>query len=250
MAKITKAYNLPCDYVIHTVGPIWNGGNSQEEELLASCYYHSLSLAEQHGIRTIAFPSISTGVYCFPVELAAKVAVSTVAKYLENSQALDLVEWVLFDEHTEKVYEREVDRLYDRADEIDEEYIAFIFENQEMTVLATASSEHLGFGMNVSMDGEYTQDEPVYTNANILNETFTEEELSVLQTNIPEEYYNDFFLFATTSGVVTDTKLDNGDRIIEAFVPTMGGYGYVLTITNEKDCTITFEDEMVFHFSF
>lgn len=139
---------------------------------------------------------------------------------------------------------------YEGSVDNDEEYIAFIFENQKMTVLATASSEHLGFGMNVSMDGEYTQEEPVYTNANILNETFTEEELSVLQTNIPEEYYKDFFLFATTSGVVTDTKSDNGERTIEAFVPTMGGYGYVLTITNEKDCTITFEDETVFHFSF
>ena len=61
-AKITKAYNLPCDYVIHTVGPIWYGGNDQEEELLASCYYNSMKVALDHGIRTIAFPSISTGI--------------------------------------------------------------------------------------------------------------------------------------------------------------------------------------------
>ena len=117
-AKITKAYDLPCDYVIHTVGPIWEGGNACEEELLASCYYNSLRLAEEQGIRTIAFPSISTGVYCFPVELAARTAVSTVVRYLrENSQAFDLIEWVLFDEHTEKIYEKEVDRLYDGADQ-------------------------------------------------------------------------------------------------------------------------------------
>ena len=131
----------------------------------------------------------------------------------------------------------------------DEEYLVFLLENQEMTVFATASSADLGFGMNVSMDGDYTQDEPLYTNANILDETFSEEELSVLQTNIPEAYYEDFFLFSTTSGVVTDTKSDNGDRTIEAFVPTMGGYGYVLTITSEKDYTITFDDETSFHFS-
>lgn len=139
---------------------------------------------------------------------------------------------------------------YEDSVDDDEEYIVFIFENQEMKVLATASSENLGFGMNVSMDGEYTQDEPLYTNANILNETFSEEELSVFQSNMPEEYYNDFFLFSTTNGVVTNTKSDNGDRTIEAFVPTMTGYGYTLTIDNEKDCTITFEDETSFQFSF
>lgn len=138
---------------------------------------------------------------------------------------------------------------YEDTFDDDEEYIAFIFENQEMTVFATASSADLGFGMNVSLDGEYTQDAPLYTNANILNETFSEEELSVLQTNIPDEYYEEFFLFSTTSGVVDDTTSDNGDRTIEAFVPTMGGYGYSLTITSEKDYTITFEDETSFHFS-
>ena len=112
-AKITKAYNLPCDYVIHTVGPVWNGGRSKEEELLSSCYYTSMQVALDNGIRRIAFPSISTGVYCFPVELAARIAVGTVAKFMnENQDKFDLVEWVLFDEHTEKVYEKEVDKLY------------------------------------------------------------------------------------------------------------------------------------------
>ena len=108
-AKITKAYNLPCDYVIHTVGPIWNGGRSKEEELLASCYFHSMQVALEHGIRSIAFPSISTGVYSFPVELAAKIAVKTVSRFLEDDEnSFDLVEWVLFDFETEAVYEREV----------------------------------------------------------------------------------------------------------------------------------------------
>ena len=112
-AKITKAYNLPCDYVIHTVGPIWNGGKQNEEELLANCYYNSMKLAYDKGIRTIAFPSISTGAYSFPLELAAKIAVHTVNRFLQNNPgSFDLVEWVLFDTHTEMIYESEVDKLY------------------------------------------------------------------------------------------------------------------------------------------
>ena len=108
-AKITKAYKLPCEYVIHTVGPIWNGGNQNEKELLASCYLSSMQLALEHKIRKIAFPSISTGVYSFPVGLAARIAVNTVAGFLkEHPDDFDLVEWVLFDEHTELVYAIEV----------------------------------------------------------------------------------------------------------------------------------------------
>ena len=114
-AKITGAYNLPCEYVIHTVGPIWNGGRSKEEELLAGCYFNSMQLAQEHGIRSIAFPSISTGVYSYPVELAAKVAVRTVSRFLEdNPDSFDLVEWVLFDSVTESVYEAEVKKLCGR----------------------------------------------------------------------------------------------------------------------------------------
>lgn len=112
-AKITKAYNLPCDYVIHTVGPIWNGGRNREEELLSNCYFNSMKLARDNGIRSIAFPSISTGAYSFPVVLAAKIAVRTVARFLhENPDSFDLVEWVLFDTQTESVYEAEVTLYY------------------------------------------------------------------------------------------------------------------------------------------
>ena len=108
-AKITRAYNLPCDYVIHTVGPIWYGGNNDEDKLLASCYYNSMKIAVENGIRTIAFPSISTGVYCFPVERAAKIAVDTVHRFLqENPDSFDLVEWVLFNEQAASAYETEV----------------------------------------------------------------------------------------------------------------------------------------------
>ena len=112
-AKITKAYNLPCDYVIHTVGPIWNGGSNREEELLSNCYFNSMKLARDNGIRSIAFPSISTGAYSFPVVFAAKIAVRTVARFLhENPDSFDLVEWVLFDTQTESVYEAEVTLYY------------------------------------------------------------------------------------------------------------------------------------------
>lgn len=111
-AKITKSYNLPCEYVIHTVGPIWNGGSNNEEELLTSCYMNSMKLAMDNGIRTIAFPSISTGVYSFPVKLAAKIAVQTVNRFLQdNPDSFELVEWVLFDSNTESVYKAEVDKI-------------------------------------------------------------------------------------------------------------------------------------------
>ena len=106
-AKITGAYNLPCKYVIHTVGPIYSGGYRNEEALLKSCYTRSLETAEENGIRSIAFPSISTGVYSYPVADAAKAAVSAVRNYVhEHPDAFDLVMWVLFDEHTKKAYDR------------------------------------------------------------------------------------------------------------------------------------------------
>lgn len=109
-----QRHNLPCEYVIHTVGPIWNGGRSKEEEFLAGCYFNSMKLAMDNEIRTIAFPSISTGVYSFPVKLAAKIAVRTVNRFLQdNPDSFDLVEWVLFDSNTESVYEAEVDKIYD-----------------------------------------------------------------------------------------------------------------------------------------
>lgn len=105
-AKLTKAYNLPCKYIIHTVGPVWKGGGHNEDELLASCYRNSLELARQNHIKTIAFPSISTGIYSFPVERAAQIAIQTVQQFLsENPQQFDLVMWVLFDEQTKRAYE-------------------------------------------------------------------------------------------------------------------------------------------------
>ena len=111
-AKITGAYNLPCQYVIHTVGPIWRGGSQGEPELLASCYMNSLRVAVEQGIRTVAFPSISTGVYGYPVDLAAQVAVEAVKTFLARfPDKIDRIVWVLFDDTTFRVYQKEIDRL-------------------------------------------------------------------------------------------------------------------------------------------
>lgn len=105
-SKITKAYNLPCEYVIHTVGPIWRGGKSNEEVLLASCYKTSMQLALENGIRTVAFPSVSTGVYHFPIDKAADIAIRTVKEFMdEHKNDFDFVEWVLFDDATKRAYD-------------------------------------------------------------------------------------------------------------------------------------------------
>ena len=106
-AMLTGAYDLPCKYVIHTVGPIWNGGYSDEDRLLANCYRNSLQTAVDHSIRSIAFPSISTGVYGYPVEKASVIAIKAVTQFIsEHPGKLDLVEWVLFDQGTYAVYEK------------------------------------------------------------------------------------------------------------------------------------------------
>ena len=106
-AKITGAYKLPCQYVIHTVGPIWNGGGHHEAELLANCYKNSLKLAMNHGIRSIAFPSISTGVYSYPLKQAAGIAVRAVSEFVAaNPDEFDDIVWVLFDAGTKAAYDR------------------------------------------------------------------------------------------------------------------------------------------------
>lgn len=108
-AKITKAYRLPCKYVIHTPGPIWHGGEYGERELLASCYRSCLELAAENGIQRIAFPSISTGVYHFPLEEAAKIAVRTAKEFTAaNPETLAEVMWVLFDDRTFQVYKEAI----------------------------------------------------------------------------------------------------------------------------------------------
>ncbi len=111
-AKLTKGYRLPCRFVIHTVGPVWQGGDHQEAELLADCYRNSLQVAVDHQIHKVAFPSISTGVYSYPLEEAAKVAVRTVNKFAEEHPGkLDVVEWVLFDQRTYAAYDQVLGQL-------------------------------------------------------------------------------------------------------------------------------------------
>jgi O-acetyl-ADP-ribose deacetylase (regulator of RNase III) len=95
-AKITKGYGLPARFVIHTVGPVWRGGSHGEDELLAGCYRNSLALAAQHGVRTIAFPSISTGAYGFPMERAAQIAVAEIRRFLERDASIEKVLLVCF----------------------------------------------------------------------------------------------------------------------------------------------------------
>jgi Predicted phosphatase homologous to the C-terminal domain of histone macroH2A1 len=103
-AKITSGYKLNAKYVIHTPGPIWRGGNKGEPELLANCYINSLNLAKQNGITSIAFPSISTGVYGFPVDLAADIAIEQINKFLADNPSFEKVVFVCYDENSLKVY--------------------------------------------------------------------------------------------------------------------------------------------------
>ena len=106
-AKITKGYKLPCRYVIHMVGPVYHSAGEAAPQLLANCYWNSLALAASCGVRTVAFPSISTGVYAYPLDEAAEIAVKTVKKYVaEFPDAFDLVCWVLFDDRTKAAYDK------------------------------------------------------------------------------------------------------------------------------------------------
>jgi O-acetyl-ADP-ribose deacetylase len=112
-AKISPGCNLPAKYIIHTVGPVWNGGKNnvteavtKEDNLLTNCYKNSLKLVVENKIRTIAFPAISTGVYRFPLERATKIAVNEVKKFLEKNESIEKVIFVCFDEVTYQAYKK------------------------------------------------------------------------------------------------------------------------------------------------
>jgi O-acetyl-ADP-ribose deacetylase (regulator of RNase III) len=108
-AKMTDAYRIPCEKIIHTVGPIYYDGKNKEPEQLASCYKKSLTVAKQAGLKTVAFPSVSTGIFGYPVEEAADIAVKTVADYTKkNPGSFSEIRWVLFDDTTFTAYDQAI----------------------------------------------------------------------------------------------------------------------------------------------
>lgn len=110
-AVITSSGNLKAKFVIHTVGPVFKGGKNNEEELLRSCYQESLKLCLENGIKTIAFPSISTGAFGYPKELAAPIAISAVSDFLRENEGIEEVRFLLFDKETEKIYKQANDNI-------------------------------------------------------------------------------------------------------------------------------------------
>ncbi|RLF50953.1 MAG: O-acetyl-ADP-ribose deacetylase [Thermoplasmata archaeon] len=109
-AKITKGYKLKAKYVIHTVGPVYKA-SPEDEKLLASCYINSLKLALQHGIKSIAFPAISTGVYGYPMEEAAKVAIKTIMEFLRENEKPELVRLVLYDNEAYEIHKKVMEEI-------------------------------------------------------------------------------------------------------------------------------------------
>ena len=110
-ARITRGYRLPAKHVIHTVGPVWNGGRRNEPELLASCYRASLKLALEHDVRTIAFPAISCGVYAYPLDQAVKIAVRETSGFLGEHPQFEKIIFACFDHGALAAYQQELDRL-------------------------------------------------------------------------------------------------------------------------------------------
>lgn len=110
-SKITKGYKLPASYIIHTVGPVWNNGTENEEELLRSCYLTSMQLATQYNIKTIAFPSISTGAYRFPFDKAASIAYQTISKYLDQNTSIEKVYLVCYSDKDMEQYKRAIQKI-------------------------------------------------------------------------------------------------------------------------------------------
>ncbi len=116
-ARITKGYNLPAKHVIHTVGPVWNGGRRNEDELLASCYRNSFALADQHGLRSIACPSISTGAYRFPIDRACRIALTEIKNFLDKNTTVEKVVVVCFGQEVLDHYRDALEEIAGATDE-------------------------------------------------------------------------------------------------------------------------------------
>jgi len=111
-ARVSKGYNLPAKWVIHTVGPVWKGGHKNEEALLANCYRNSLKTAVELGAKTVCFPSISTGAYGFPLERATEIALKETKRFLETDKTLEKVTFVCFGEKALKTYQETYQRVF------------------------------------------------------------------------------------------------------------------------------------------
>jgi len=110
-ARITRGYRLPARHVIHTVGPVWQGGRRGEPELLASCYRNSLELAARHGLETVAFPAISTGIYSYPLDPATRIALTEAVRFLEAHPGIRQVTFVCFGDEAYRTYQRVADEV-------------------------------------------------------------------------------------------------------------------------------------------
>ncbi len=110
-AKITRGYKLPAKYVIHTPGPVWHGGTKYEPELLSACYISCLELASEYGCKTVDFPSISTGVYRFPLDRASRIAIGTISDFLKFHPEIERVRMVCFDARTKEYYDKALESL-------------------------------------------------------------------------------------------------------------------------------------------
>ncbi len=115
-ARVSKGYHLPAKWVIHTVGPVWGGGNKNEDKLLANCYRNSFKAAEQLGIKTIAFPSISTGVYRFPLIRATEIALKETKEFLEGNDTIETVVFVCFGEKVLNTYKDIFERVFEKTE--------------------------------------------------------------------------------------------------------------------------------------
>lgn len=130
-SKITKGYNLPAKFVIHTVGPVWHGGNKNERELLKSCYVTALNIAKVNGIKSIAFPAISCGVYCFPLEEACRIAMNTVKDFIANNNCFEKVIFIDINNTVIDIYRKlsmNIEDLRKQEDEKIVEHLKAIYD--------------------------------------------------------------------------------------------------------------------------